>query len=100
MWLLIDDERSLGCDVIARNAKAAYSIMDRTGYVFDGLCIDHDLGEGDTGYDILQWAINRGVLPKKVQIVTMNPVGRQNMARALLAAGYKLDSNEGIYIHE
>ena len=93
MWLIVDDERTLGCDVIARNAHAARAVLGGLGYAFEGLCLDHDLGPGESGYDVLMWAIEADVLPPKVQLVTMNPVGRKNMMQALIAAGYKPDAD-------
>jgi hypothetical protein len=63
MWLLIDDERNLGC-------------------------LDHDLGYGESGYDILMWALGEGVVPPRVELVTSNPGGRDRMGAALEGAGY------------
>lgn len=98
MWLLIDDAKDLSCDVIARNAEAARTLLGGVGYAFEGLCLDYDLGGNETGYDILKWAIDSGTLPKKVQLVTMNPVGRERMAVTLTEAGYKPNTH-GIYVH-
>jgi hypothetical protein len=98
-WLLVDDTRDLGCGVIARTAEAARTILGSMGHVFAGICLDHDLGTEETGYDVLVWAVERCILPKKVQLVTMNPVGRKRMVVALVAAGYEEDLN-GIYVHD
>lgn len=57
------------------------------------VCFDHDLGEEETGYDVLVWAIEKDLLPDKVQLVTSNPVGQLNMANALRANGF--DSIDG-----
>jgi hypothetical protein len=73
MWLLIDDTRDLGCSVIARNADAAKVILKGCGRSFEAVCIDHDLGDGESGYDVLKWAIEAEVLPNHVQLVTQNP---------------------------
>ena len=88
LWLLIDDFRDLPVDAIARNpisAKKLLAIGD-----WECVCFDHDLSDkyGETGYDLLVWAIKNNYLPEKVQLVTSNPVGRQSMANALLACNY------------
>ena len=95
MWLLIDDERNIPCDVIARDAHAAYMLL-RTGW-FNAVIFDHDLGKGETGYDVLTWAIDNSYLPNLVQLVTSNPVGRDNMRRALEANGYTAETNGLIF---
>lgn len=87
MWLIIDDIRDQGCDVIARTIEAGKAML-QTGIPWDCLCLDHDMGEAHTGYDLLNWALERDLVPNRVQLVTSNPVGRINMERALVAAGY------------
>ncbi len=86
MWLLIDDKRDLNCEVIARTPKAAKQLLAVGGW--SCVCFDHDLGEDESGYDILKWALAGGFVPDKVQLVTSNPVGRQNMKNVLLDNGY------------
>lgn len=98
MWLIVDDMRELGGDVIARNAKAARTLLGGVGYAFEGICLDHDLGEKETGYDVLMWALEADVLPAKVQLVSMNPAGLDRMKHALLDAGYVQEENT--YIHK
>lgn len=102
MWLLIDDMRNLGCDIIARNAEAAKAVLGTMacsldGVCLDGVCLDHDLGTGETGYDVLVWALQRKVLPNKVELVTSNPPGRERMKQALIEAGYVLNTECGYY---
>lgn len=95
IWLLIDDIRNLGCDVTVRTATAGKRAL--LSYVGDieCLCLDHDLGpDQESGYDIAKWAFEYDVMPKWVQIVTSNPVGRQNIANLLMDHGYK--SSDGI----
>lgn len=87
MWLLIDDVRDLGTEIIARTPEAARRMLALGGW--ECVCFDHDLGhETENGYTILMWALERDFLTSKVQLVTSNPVGRQNMRMALEAAGY------------
>lgn len=86
-WLLIDDERNLGCDVIARTDEGARLALQNCSW--EGLCLDHDLGCKWSGYDILTWALERGLVPPIVELVTSNPAGRDRMGAALEANGYK-----------
>ena len=54
------------------------------------LYIDHDLGEGKTGYYVITELIEvRKNKPYYVYIVSSNPVGIQNIERCLLHNGYK-----------
>ena len=91
MWLIVDDERVLGCDIVVRNAAVARVVLTLMYGKIEGVCFDHDLGPGETGYDVLCWAIQGGTIPRLVQLVTANPVGRKQMQQALVQAGYKPD---------
>ena len=86
MWLLIDDERNLKTEAVARTAAAGRKLLAIGGW--ECVCFDHDLGEQESGYDVLTWGLAQGHIPVRVQLVTSNPVGRQNMRAALEAAGY------------
>jgi len=86
MWLLIDDERNLNTEVVARTAEAGRKLLAAGGW--ECVCFDHDLGSKESGYDVLIWGLEHGYIPRRVQLVTSNPVGRQNMRAALEAAGY------------
>lgn len=88
MWLLVDDTRDLNCDVIARTPEAARSILTFMGFKLTCVVLDHDLGTKETGLDVLRYGIESETLPNRVQLCTSNPVGRQNMAAELKAAGY------------
>ena len=89
MWLLIDDERNLKADAIARTPVMAKKLLQMGGW--DGLYLDHDLASyEDTGYSILTWGLENNLIPNKVEIVSSNPVGVKNMADALESAGYEL----------
>jgi hypothetical protein len=92
MWLLIDDERNLNTEAVARTAEAGRKLLSAGGW--DCVCFDHDLGGRESGYDVMLWGLERGHVPSLVQLVTSNPVGRQNMRAALEAAGYA--SRDGI----
>lgn len=86
MWLLIDDERNLNTEAVARTAEAGRKLLAASGW--ECVCFDHDLGGTESGYDVLNWGLERGLIPGRVQLVTANPVGRKNMRAALEAAGY------------
>jgi len=77
----------LNCDVIARTAEAGKKLLALGGWAC--LCLDHDLGEGESGYDVTKWAIENRFMSDKVLIVSSNPVGRDNIARLLINSGYK-----------
>jgi len=85
--LLIDDLRELKMDHVARTAEAGRQAL--LSFPVTHLYMDHDLGTDETGYDVLTWALERGCCPDSVYFVTSNPVGRDNMARALEAHGYE-----------
>lgn len=86
MWLLIDDVRDIGADVIARTAESGLRLLATLEW--EGLYLDHDLGDGATGYDLLREALEAGRVPPQVILVTANPVGRQRMADLLRSTGY------------
>jgi len=91
--LLIDDFREFYVDHIAKNAADGQKAL--LSFPVTHLYMDHDLGDENepTGYDVICWAIERGVVPANVTMVTSNPVGRDNMARALENIGYTKQGN-------
>lgn len=87
MWLLIDDMRDHPrTEAVARTVEAGRRLL--ASGEWECVCFDHDLGEQESGYDILIWAIEQGHLPRHVQLMSANPVGRRNMRAALEADGY------------
>lgn len=84
--LLIDDVRTFDVEHIARTPEEAKRILKEQNITH--LYLDHDLGVDESGYDIVNWAIENDCLPKWIQIVSMNPVGRMNIERALRSEGY------------
>ena len=82
MILLIDDQRNLKADIVARNGETGIAIL--TAFKIDALLLDHDLGEGMNGYDVVCFLEERtNLLPNTVELVTSNPVGRARMAQVL-----------------
>jgi hypothetical protein len=87
--LLIDDQRNLKADCVARTFKDGIKQLKSSKWEL--LLLDHDLGCFDektgiekTGYDIICWLEkNPNRLPKKIELVTSNPVGRQRMAKVI-----------------
>jgi hypothetical protein len=92
-YLLIDDIRTFGSNDIpkpndfeewehAGNFDAGIFALKFEG-PFDVLYLDHDLVEVDplkTGYGIMCFLeANPVFLPKRIVLVTSNPVGRKNM---------------------
>jgi hypothetical protein len=85
--LLIDDLRVMTVHRTARTYDDGIVALQNGPW--DVLYLDHDLGEEKTGYDITNWLEqNPAYQPEAVVLVTMNPVGRENIARALVAMGY------------
>lgn len=66
---------------IAKNYKEAIYKINRIN--FGIICLDHDLGEDKTGYDICKYIINKHINIKEYRIHTSNPVGRDNMVQLL-----------------
>ena len=89
MWMIIDDERTLGCDIVVRDPKVGMKVLAAMRGQIECLCIDHDLGASLNGYDVIVWAVNNGCLPNQIQIVSQNPVGADNIRNVLVQdAGY------------
>ena len=88
--LLIDDVRNLKADEVARNF--ADGIRALRSQRWDHLLLDHDLASYSpmgkkeyTGYDIACWLErNPQYMPKKVTVVSSNPVGVAKIKRALM----------------
>lgn len=96
MWLLIDDMRDLGTDAIARNAQAGIAML--TAHKWECVCFDHDLGEQESGYDVMKWMLGNAIFPPRIQLVTSNPVGRKNMAFLLDQYNYESKDNANFYL--
>ena len=86
--LLIDDIREIKADKVARNYWEGIKAL--TEEIWDLVLLDHDLGCFDldgyelTGYHVLCWLeMHPEFLPKKIILVTSNPVGRQRMQQVL-----------------
>ena len=65
----------------ARNYDEAVTELYRFRY--DVICLDHDLGEGPTGYDLCKYIIAKHIYCPEYRIHTSNSVGRKNMTELL-----------------
>lgn len=94
--LLVDDVRILDTDFTARSYDDAVEILSTQE--IDTLFLDHDYGDPDprkNGSGLIRWlTMNTEHLPKKIVLVTQNPVGEQNI-RAHLSS---LKKSKGIDI--
>lgn len=86
--LLIDDQRNLPADRVARNCREGIAALAEQHW--EVLYLDHDRGDFSgnggrelTGYDVACWLEqNPQHLPDRIEIVTSNP-GRRNIELAL-----------------
>ena len=65
----------------ARDYDEAVTELHR--FRFDVICLDHDLGDGPTGYDLCKYIVAKRIYCPEYRIHTSNPVGRQNMTELL-----------------
>ena len=93
--ILIDDVRNLhGMDIIIRTPEAAIEFLNKTDTTGHFVYFDNDLAvDGMEGYQILRLLLEFGQRPKKVVLVTSNPVAKQTMRNDLLDLGYKENPN-------
>ncbi|UPW39033.1 hypothetical protein ESCO40_00079 [Escherichia phage vB_EcoS_ESCO40] len=97
--ILIDDVRNLpGMDIIIRTPEAAVEFLNKTDTTGHFVYMDNDLAvDGMEGYQILRLLLEFGQRPKKVVLVTSNPVAKQHMRNDLLDLGYKENPNRVEY---
>ena len=91
LTILVDDERTLKPDLIARTFEAAIVLETSLNFEHVVLLMDHDLGDPDptkTGYDFLCHIEKTGNWPARVQLVTSNPVGVKRMDLLLTSNGF------------
>lgn len=87
MKLWLDDIRPMpdDFDIWAKTAKEAYQYID-TGKV-RYISFDHDLGDGETGYDVAVYiemrAFNNDIPRIEWNVHSANPVGRENIIFAM-----------------
>jgi hypothetical protein len=87
MKLWIDDARQEPPDWRrARDARQAQAYL--SAYPIEEVSLDHDMGRGMNGLDLVRWMIDRKLVPGRVTIHSINPVGAARMATELADAGY------------
>lgn len=87
--LLIDDQRNLDVDAVARDYFEGIQQLKKSQW--DVLYLDHDLGcfhpetgRELTGYDVICWLeANPRYVPRTIKLVTSNPVGRSRMLQVI-----------------
>ena len=78
--------------VIARTIEDT-KVLLLTGIV-ENISIDHDMGDGDTGYDLVKWMEETNTWPSgNIAVHSANPVGRDNML-AVLKKHYESQTRE------
>ena len=82
--------------VVFRNAESAIEWFKREEEITSNDCfclyLDHDLGEGMSGYDFCKWFIEWNYERQyntTFVLLTANPVGRDNMRQLMTHYGYK-----------
>jgi len=98
--LYVDDVRqSPSRWVLAKTFDDAIRSL-KTGNV-NHLSLDHDLGLGKTGMDIVKFMMNNKIYPNKITIHSKNPVGKQNMLVYLLRYGpYRRETQAFILVKD
>ena len=82
--LVIDDLRTFEvAETHARNYDDGIDQLANNG-PWDSLYLDHDLGDGPSGYNVLCWLeLHPNFLPGEIVLVTANPVGRDRMRQVI-----------------
>lgn len=82
--------------IVFRNAESAIEwFKDEEEITFNDcfcLYLDHDLGEGMSGYDFCKWFIEWNYdkcYDATFVLLTANPVGRKNMRQLMTHYGYE-----------
>lgn len=90
MRVYLDDERPMPeyFDTLVRTAEEAIALL-KTGKVHT-ISLDHDLGTELTGYDVAKY-IEKAVITGEIEMMhvllhTHNPVGKENMRKAIYSA--------------
>jgi hypothetical protein len=90
--VLIDDCRDFGGNTVicrtGENGIITIMALLKAGVTIERLYMDHDLGDGINGYQVIEILAKNGLLPNFVEMVTSNPVGRERMAQVLESEGF------------
>lgn len=90
--LLIDDIKDFHTHFTIRTAKAAieFCIVIKDSIQFDIIYLDFDLGDG-TGLEVLKQMLFDNIDFEKIQLVTLNPCGRNQLENYLKDNGFHKD---------
>lgn len=102
MKLLVSRREDFYCDIIVRTSKAAKLVIQSAidsdlESEFDCVYFDCDLESEQKGYYTLKWALEYSTLPDHIQIVTTDPVSKQDMAVLLKSHNYETTDNNNFY---
>jgi hypothetical protein len=90
--LLIDDERFIDCDIVARTAKEGKKYLAlHKGNIIE-LYLDGILSEkpnDETGAHVLVWAFENDLVPPYVRLISDSPAMLKFMNTLLLSNGFK-----------
>ena len=104
IYLFVDDDRmsmfdkigfeTANTDIYCYWCKTYDSAISRIKFHAENndsiiLDLDHDLGEGKTGYDIAKYVVENQIPLYCFKCHSMNPVGRKNIEQLLIHYGYK-----------
>lgn len=94
MKVWVDDERTPPDEswVWAKDSATAISYLYMEGTpavsgLFEEISLDHDLGEDDNGFKVLEWMIAWDYWPQVLTIHTSNPSARKRMLQAANVEG-------------
>jgi hypothetical protein len=72
--------------VIVRRAEYVVELL-KAGLI-DNLALDHDMGSGMNGYQLVKWMDENQIWPRgKITVHSWNPVGKDNMEHLLKRNG-------------
>lgn len=84
MKLWVDDERPAPDEswTVSKTGGNAAIMLTMYRDDLEEVSLDHDLGEGATGYNVLAYMISEKIWPKVLTIHTSNPPARKRMLAA------------------
>ncbi len=86
-----------GMDIIIRTPEAAVEFLNKTDTTGHFVYMDNDLAVDGIRLPNFRLLLEFGQRPKKVVLVTSNPVAKQNMRNDLFDLGYKENPNRVEY---
>lgn len=62
---------------VARDYQEAIDLLEKNTY--EVISLDHDMGYGPTGLDVLKFMEKKGIWPNEIVVHSENPVGKEAM---------------------